>query len=168
MEPLLLILSHPRGRARSRQVKSAVDWNVLLLSQWCPISPIQPSLSTQLPFPPANINGSGAPGRVWRCDLREMINKSVSLWSPVSAHSQYSHAIHPTLSHTMEPQFTLSLCVLVLTLGQVRSYKDVSSLEQLTVRIEDHVTSRNCNKTLTDLEVSYLYYFIFSNCHLSW
>lgn len=44
---------------------------------------------------------------------------------------------------------------------------DVESLKKLTVRIEEGVSSRHCNKTLSNLQVSYiLSYILPPRCNL--
>ena len=56
----------------------------------------------------------------------------------------------------MELHFTLALCITALSLLPVTALSPVNTFQQLTVSIEDQVNSKDCNRTLSELEVSSL------------
>ena len=157
-EPYTVILSGWAGEGPS-QVKTSQECGGV---ERAPES--HPTVPSPLNFPSHhNINGSSAPAR--HQTLTERINKSVSLWSSDSPQLRpcYNTDRHNTI--TMELHSVIRLSTFLLALGHlVTPYQHITPLEQLTVRIEDHVTSRNCNRTLTDLEVSSSHS---SNCQLS-
>ena len=50
--------------------------------------------------------------------------------------------------------FTATLYLTALSLSSVSAISPVNTFQQLRVRIEDHVSSKDCNRTLSELEVS--------------
>ena len=128
-----------------------MKWNVLLLSL---PAPLNRQWSSQLPFPPEQERkrrtGPGrAPG------LLE--DQQVSFSEIFRQGGQSSRNVIETPLITMELHFTLKLSVTALILSQVTAFSPANTFQQLRVRIEDHVTSKDCNRTLSELEVSLVY-----------
>ena len=131
-----------------------MKWNVLLVPSPGSRRPSQPSVvqSTSLPTTQKERKRRTRAGPRLRAET-EMINKSVSLRSPSRADTRQQECYRETSHLTMELHFAFTaLCIL----STVTATSPVNTLQQLTVRIEDEVSSQGCNRTLSQLEVSSL------------